>query len=259
MVDPLSGGHAHGLYVHGRSTLHRMRPQCKVAAGFLFVCAVVATPRETVWVYAAYALMLLVVARIAHVSPSFVARRLVIEVPFLLFAVFLPLLAGGPRLHVLGIALSEPGLWAAWNIAAKATLGLSTTILLGATTTVAEVLHGLESLRMPRVIVGIAHFMVRYADLIMGEMKRMKIARESRGYSARWIWRARAVASSIGALFVRSYERGERVYLAMVSRGYNGAVPLIDRRAPTALEWTAALAFPASAAALASIAWLVAT
>ena len=235
-----------------------MRPECKVAAAFLFVCAVVATPREALWAYAGYALMLSLVALIAHVSPRFVARRLVIEVPFLLFALFLPWLAGGPRVDVLGIALSETGLWAAWNIAAKATLGLSTTILLGATTTVAEVLHGLERLHMPRVIVGIAHFMVRYADLIMGEMKRMKIARESRGYSARWIWHARAVASSIGALFVRSYERGERVYLAMVSRGYDGAIPQLDERAATVLEWTAALALPTTAAAVASIAWLVA-
>jgi cobalt/nickel transport system permease protein len=255
----MSGGHAHGLYVHGHSVLHRMRPECKVAAAFLFVCAVVATPREALWAYAGYAFMLWLVAAAAGVSGRFVARRLVIEVPFLVFAVFLPFLSGGPRMEVLGVALSEPGLWAAWNIVAKATLGLTTTILLGATTTVAEVLHGLERLRMPPVVVGIAHFMVRYADLITGEMKRMKIARESRGFSPRWIWHARAVASSIGALFVRSYERGERVYLAMVSRGYNGAVPLLDDRVPSSLEWTAALLFPASAATVAAVAWLVTT
>jgi len=255
----MSGGHAHGLYVHGHTPLHRMRPQCKVAAAFLFVCAVVATPRESLWAYAVYALMLSSVALVARISPTFIARRLVIEAPFVVFALFLPLLAGGPRVEVLGIALSETGLWAAWNIVVKATLGLTTTILLGATTTVADILHGLERLHMPRVIVGIAHFMVRYADLIMGEMKRMKIARESRGYSPRWVWHARAVASSIGVLFVRSYERGERVYLAMVSRGYNGAVPQIDERLPTTLEWTVALVLPVSAASVAAVSWLVTT
>ena len=255
----MSGGHAHGLYVHGHTALHRMRPQCKVAAAFLFVCAVVATPRESLWAYAVYALMLSSVALVARVSPTFIARRLVIEVPFVVFALFLPLLAGGPRVEVLGVALSEAGLWAAWNIVVKATLGISTTILLGATTTVADILHGLERLHMPRVIVGIAHFMVRYADLIMGEMKRMKIARESRGYSPRWVWHARAVASSIGVLFVRSYERGERVYLAMVSRGYSGAVPQIDESLPTTLEWTVALVLPVSAASVAVVSWLVTT
>jgi cobalt/nickel transport system permease protein len=233
-----------------------MRPECKVSAAFLFVCAVVATPRETLWAYTGYAVMLAVVAVVARVSPGFIVRRLVIEVPFLLFALFLPLLAGGPRVEVFGISLSESGLWAAWNIVAKATLGLSTTILLGATTTVADILRGLERLHMPRVIVGIAHFMVRYADLIMGEMKRMQIARESRGYNAGWIWHARAVASSIGALFVRSYERGERVYLAMVSRGYNGAVPHMDDRAPTTLEWSLALMLPLAGATVAALAWV---
>jgi cobalt/nickel transport system permease protein len=193
------------------------------------------------------------------VSPIFIVRRLAIEIPFLVFALFLPLLAGGPRVEMLGVALSESGLWAAWNIVVKATLGLSTTILLGATTTVADVLHGLERLHMPRVVVGIAHFMVRYADLIMGEMKRMKIARESRGYSPRWVWHARAVASSIGVLFVRSYERGERVYLAMVSRGYNGAIPHLDEGVPTSLEWTVALILPLCAATVATVSWLVAT
>ena len=232
-----------------------MPPQCKVAAAFLFVCAVVAAPREEVWVYAGFAVMLLALGRIARITPLFIARRLVIEIPFILFAIFLPFLAGGERMQVLGLSLSVPGLWAAWNIVVKATLGVGTTILLGATTTIAEILHGLERLRMPRVIVAIAHFMVRYADVITGEMKRMKIARESRGYSPRWFWHVRAIASSIGVLFIRSYERGERVYLAMVSRGYDGAVPLFETRGPTLLEWSAALALPASAAALASIAW----
>ena len=75
--------------------------------------------------------------------------------------------------------------------------------------------------------------MVRYGDVITGEMRRMKIARESRGYDPRWIWQAKAVARSAGALFVRSYERGERVYLAMASRGYAGTHARA-RRAPAA-------------------------
>ena len=53
----------------------------------------------------------------------------------------------------------------------------------------------------------------------------MGVARQSRGYDPRWLWQARAVASSAGTLFVRSFERGERVHLAMVSRGYAGAMP----------------------------------
>ncbi|MGI8519007.1 MAG: cobalt ECF transporter T component CbiQ, partial [Actinomycetota bacterium] len=206
--------------------VHRLAPQCKVLAAFLFVLAVVATPTEEFWAYGVYALLLIGVARLAQVSPWFVAKRLVVETPFVLFAVFLPLIGRGERLDVLGLSLSIDGLWAAWNILIKATLGLATTVLLGATTPIAEILHGLEHLRMPRLMTAIAGFMVRYADVITGEVTRMRIARESRGYDPRWFWQARAIASSAGTLFIRSFERGERVYLAMVSRGYSSAMPL---------------------------------
>ena len=64
--------------------------------------------------------------------------------------------------------------------------------------------------------------MVRYGDVIGDELRRMRIARESRGAGGSRLGQARAVATSAGALFVRSYERGERVYLAMASRGYVG-------------------------------------
>ena len=131
---------------------------------------------------------------------------------------------------MLGLSLSEPGLWAAWNIVAKGTLGVLAAIVLASTTPVADLLLGLERLRVPRVLTSIAGFMVRYLDVIAGEAARMRIARASRGYDPRWLWQARAIAASAGTLFVRSYERGERVHLAMCSRGYAG----VDARSPAA-------------------------
>ena len=84
----------------------------------------------------------------------------------------------------------------------------------------------------------------------------MRIARESRGASASWTGHARAVATSAGTLFVRSYERGERVYLAMASRGYAGTMPV--RTAPsTARAWVVCLLWPALAATVAVVAWSV--
>jgi cobalt/nickel transport system permease protein len=252
----VSGGHAHGLYLHAQSRIHRLPPQCKVASSFLFVVAVVATPREAVWAFGVYAILLLIVTLAARVPPSFVGRRLAIEIPFLLFAVFLPFLGGGERVDVLGVPMSIGGLWGAFNIAVKAALAAFSTILLAATTPVADILHGLERLRTPRAFVAIAHFMVRYGDVITGEMRRMKVARESRGYEPRWIWQARAFAASLGSLFIRSYERGERVYLAMLSRGYAGAIPVFDRSTPAPFEWAAAMLLPATAAAIALAAWI---
>ena len=142
-----------------------------------------------------------------------------IEVPFLLFAVLLPIVGREPRVDVLGVSLSEAGLWAAWNIVVKGTIGVAASIVLASTTTIPQILDGLERLRVPRVMVAITGFMIRYGDVIGDEVRRMSIARQSRGGRGGRLGQVRALASTAGALFVRSYERGERVYLAMESRG----------------------------------------
>jgi cobalt/nickel transport system permease protein len=248
-------GHAHPLYLPGASPLHRARPQCKIAATLLFVLAVVATPREALWAYGLYALLLVGLARVGRVPLAFLVGRLVIEVPFLAFAVLLPVVGQGERVEVLGLSLAREGLWAGWNILAKGTLGVAASVLLAATTPVPELLRGLERLRLPRAFTTIAGFMVRYADVIADELRRMRVARLSRGYDPRWLWQAKAVAATAGALFIRSYERGERVYLAMVSRGYAGAMPVLEDLAASRREWLAALATPAAAALVAATAW----
>jgi cobalt/nickel transport system permease protein len=248
-------GHAHPLHLPGASPLHRAPPQCKIAASLLFVLAVVATPREAVWAYGLYALLLAGLARVAGVPLPLLARRLVIELPFLLFAVLLPVVGQGERVEVLGVPLAREGLWAAWNILGKGTLGVTASLLVAATTPVPELLRGLERLRLPRAFTTVAGFMVRYADVIADELRRMRVARLSRGYDPRWIWQARAVAATAGALFIRSYERGERVYLAMVSRGYAGSMPVLDDLAASRRQWLAALTVPATAALVAAAAW----
>ena len=248
-------GHAHPLHLPGASPLHRAPPQCKIAASLLFVLAVVATPREAVWAYGLYALLLAGLARVAGVPLPLLARRLVIELPFLLFAVLLPVVGQGERVEVLGVPLAREGLWAAWNILVKGTLGVTASLLVAATTPVPELLRGLERLRLPRAFTTVAGFMVRYADVIADELRRMCVARLSRGYDPRWIWQARAVAATAGALFIRSYERGERVYLAMVSRGYAGSMPVLDELAASRRQWLAALTVPATAALVAAAAW----
>jgi len=248
-------GHSHPLYLAGTSPLHRARPQCKIAATLLFVLAVVATPREAFWAFGLYALGLLGLAGIGRVPPAFLARRLVIELPFLLFAVLLPVVGEGERVEILGVPLAVGGLWAAWNIVVKGTLGVAASAILAATTPVAELLGGLDRLRLPKALTTIAGFMVRYADVIADEVGRMRIARVSRGHDPRWIWQARALAASAGTLFIRSYERGERVYLAMVSRGYAGSMPALQDLGATRGQWLAALSLPAAAALVAATAW----
>lgn len=252
----MSGGHAHlSLYIEREGFLHRLAPECKVASTFLFVLAVVATPPVAYWAFGIYAAMLTVIAITASLPLHHLFRRMTIEIPFVAFALFLPFIGGGPRVELLGIVVSHEGALAAWNIFAKATLGVGAAVLLTAATLVPDILLGLERLKVPRTITSVAGFMVRYADVVVDEMRRMRIARESRGYSPRWIWHARAVAASGGALFIRSYERGERVWTAMASRGFDGSMPRFEPSRPAA-QWPVALVLPGTAGVVAVCAWL---
>jgi cobalt/nickel transport system permease protein len=218
---------------------------------------VVATPREAFWAFGVYAALLAAVAAIAHIPPLTVLRRMVVEVPFVAFAALLPFIAHGPEVEVLGLSLSESGLLGAWNILAKGTLGVVASILLAATTRPRALLLGVERLRLPPLMVQIMTFMLRYADVVGGEMARMRVARESRGFRGRDLRHLKVVAQSAGALFIRSYERGERVHLAMLSRGYTGAMPDVhDLRADRA-QWATAAALPALAMLVSLAAWTV--
>jgi cobalt/nickel transport system permease protein len=145
---------------------------------------------------------------------------------------------------VLGLGLSEDGLWSAFNVLVKATLGVVTSILLAATTPLRALLAGLQRLRLPPLIVQIMTFMLRYAGVVADELRRMRIARESRGFVARDVRQAPVMAKSAGALFIRTYERGERVHLAMLSRGYQGTMPALDDAPATRADWLRAGSLP---------------
>ena len=250
--------HVHALYVHGTGRVRALEAHVKVAAMVAFVLAVVATPREAFWAFGIQAVLLIGAAAAARIPAGFLLRRLVVLIPFVVFALFLPLFGGGPRTQVFGFALSVEGLWGAWTILAKATLGVTASIVMAATTEVPDILLGLDRLRVPRLITAIAGFMIRYLDVTLGEMHRMRIAMMSRGYNPRWIWQNRALANSAGALFIRSYERGERVYQAMAARGYQGQMPVLSRELTRPGSWLQALAFPAFAW-MAAVAAIIAT
>ena len=217
--------HGHKLHFHGHSPVHRAPAHLKVLALVGFVLVVVATPKDWFAAYPGFLAVIAVVIALSKVPPTYILKRMVVEVPFVLFAVLLPFVALGPRVDVLGLSLSESGLLAAWGLLAKGTLGVLASLTLAATTEPHDLLAGLERLRLPSLLVQIMAFMVRYLDVVTTEMQRMKIARESRGFTARNPKHWPVLARSAGALFIRSYERGERVHLAMLSRGYTGTMP----------------------------------
>jgi cobalt/nickel transport system permease protein len=218
----MGAGHGHKLHFHGHSAVHRAPAHLKVLALLGFVLLVVATPRDWFAAYAAYGAVLGVVVAVSGVPPTYLLKRMVVEVPFVVFALLMPFVATGPRTEVLGLTVSEPGLSAGVALLMKGTLGVLASLVLAATTEPRHLLDGLERLRLPQQLVQILGFMIRYLDVVTDEMRRMRIARESRGFTARDPRHWPVLARSAGSLFIRSYERGERVHLAMLSRGYTG-------------------------------------
>jgi cobalt/nickel transport system permease protein len=221
----VGAGHGHRLHHDGHSVVHRAPAHLKLVTLVTFMLIVVATPRGWYLLYAAYLALLIAVVAISGVPARYLAKRMLIETPFVLFAVLVPFIAEGPRVDVLGLSVSEPGLWAAGALLAKGSLGVLAALTLAATTDPQDVLVGLRRLRMPDLIVQIMGFMLRYLDVVSGEMGRMITAMKSRGCDPRSPRHWPVLARSLGALFIRSYERGERVHLAMLARGYDGTLP----------------------------------
>jgi cobalt/nickel transport system permease protein len=221
----VGAGHGHRLHYHGHSPVHRAPAHLKLVALVSFMLVVVATPRGWFPVFGGYLLLLLAVVTLSRVPFGYLAKRMLIETPFVLFAVLVPFIAEGPRVEIAGVTVSEPGLLAAWGLLAKGSLGVLASLTLAATTDPQDVLVGLRRLRMPDLLVQIMGFMLRYLDVVTAELARMTTAMRSRGCDPRSPRHWPVLARSLGAVFIRSYERGERVHLAMLARGYDGTLP----------------------------------
>ena len=247
------GGARTSRYVAGTTRVHGLEPHVKLVAVLTFALVVVATPVHADWApaaYAGYLVAVLTVAAVARVGPGRLARGLLVEVPFVVFALLLPLVTAGPQVEVLGLAVSRSGLETGGGLLAKATLSVLAATVLAVTTEPRALLRGLHRLRLPDVLVQILMFMIRYADVVTAELHRMRVARESRGFRARHLGALRVLGPAAGSLFIRSYERGERVHLAMLSRGYTGRLPTGPVAAVRARSWTTALSLPLAACAV---------
>jgi len=245
----VGAGHAHPLYRAGDSVVHRLPAHVKIVVALVFVLAVVATPREAFAVFGLHLLLLAGVWVVARIPPGWLAARALIEAPFVVLAVLLPFFAAGPRTELWGMSLSVDGLLAGWNILVKGTLGVLVSVTLAATTPLRDLVSGLSRLRVPAMVCVIATLMLRYLEVIVAEARRMRLARISRGHDPRFAWQLGATVRSVGALFLRSYERGERVHLAMLSRGYTGTMPAFTSASASRATWSLAL-LPAVAAVL---------
>ena len=232
------------LYIHRHSIVHSLPSHLKIIAVLLFILVVVSTP-ITYWpAFVIFLALVIAAATAGKISIFTLSKRALIEVPFIFFAVLMPFFGTGERFELGPFNLYREGLLAGLSIVAKGTLGVLSAVILSTTTTAREILRGLERLRLPTIMVQIASFMLRYVNVISDEMERMKIARQSRGFDATGVKHWKVIATSAAALFIRSYERGERVHLAMLSRGFDGELPHTEVKSVGAQAWLIALTIP---------------
>jgi cobalt/nickel transport system permease protein len=215
-----------------------------------FISVSVSTPITRWPAFVAFFLLLVAAALASKIPLLLLFKRALIEIPFIFFAILMPFFGTGEKFEIAGIELYREGLLAGTSIVVKGTLGVLAAVILSTTTTAREILRGLERLKLPAVMVQIASFMLRYVNVISDEMERMKVARESRGFVATGIKHWKVLATSAAALFIRSYERGERVHLAMLSRGFDGNLPSLDNNKATQSQWATALSLPGLALSL---------
>lgn len=222
-------------YSDRNSPIHRLDPRSKLVATLAFIIAVVLTPSGSWLVYGLYLVIIATLIALSRVPPTYILKRSLVIIPFvLLVAIFIPFfkegeVAGSYNLWLWQVSVTHSGLQILWNILAKAWLSILSLILLTSTTKFKSLLKGLEQLRMPRVIVMLLSFMYRYIFLLTDEVMRMMQARDSRSFGSRRMRQIRTIGNMIGTLFIRSYERGERVYAAMMARGFDGHSRTLER------------------------------
>ena len=237
-------------YIPRHSPAHRADARLKIV---LAVAAILGIALLPVGAFAAYAvawLALVGASTLARLGPLRLVRGSWVVLPFVLVAV--PLLFTRPgeplltlELGPIVLTITDTGLRDTLSIVAKSWLSVQAALLLAYTTPFADLVDALRALRLPAVIVSIISFMYRYLAVLTDEAGRMTRARQSRSAQApagrsggSLSWRARVTGSMVGSLFIRSYERSERIYAAMLARGFSGTIrsaelPRPDQRSLT--------------------------
>ena len=224
--------HSHHLSLHSKSQLHELSPQLKILSTLLIVISIAFSKIINPFQIISHAVIVFLIIRFSNIPLKTYLKRLTLDIPFILFALFLPFLSSGNNDMVFTLFTFEiyrTGLLEMFAILFKATAGLSMGIVLTATTANIELIYGLQKLKVPPIIIAIMSFSIRYIDVFIDEFKRVKISMQSRGYIEKGIKTLLPIAYASGAMLIRGYERGERVYLSMISRGFTGVIELQDR------------------------------
>jgi cobalt/nickel transport system permease protein len=213
-------------YSDRNSYIHRLDPRTKFIVTLVFILAVILTPPTRRQVFILYFLIVSILIVLSRVPVFYVLKRSLLVLPFVaVVAISLPFFkeevtSGSYNIGLLRVSVA--GLQVFYTVLAKAWLSALSLILLTSTTKITELLKGLEQLHFPKIMIMILSFMYRYIFVITDEVLRMKQARDSRNFGGGHWRQIKIIGNMIGTLFIRSYEHGERVYTAMLARGYDG-------------------------------------
>jgi cobalt/nickel transport system permease protein len=238
-------------YETKESLIHRLEPRVKVVATVLFIVSNVILP-DGAWL--AFLLswgLVILVNGLASLPLNYAFKRSFIALPFALAAISVVFTLPGQPLvaFIIGpweLVATDAGLIRFASIVIRSWLSVQMAILLTATTQFPDLMHALRHLQVPQVMVAVISFTYRYLFVLADEASRLLRAREAR--SARPLngrgggsitWRARVAGNMVGQLFLRSYERSDRVYNAMLARGYKGHFQTLNPHIMHANDWLA--------------------
>ncbi|MDA8123158.1 MAG: cobalt ECF transporter T component CbiQ [Deltaproteobacteria bacterium] len=206
------------------TAVHRLDPRAKVIATMLFVVSVVSFPRYEVLSLFPFLLFPVLMSAIGDIPAGFIARKVVAISPFAVFVgMFNPLFDTSTVSIAPGLSVSAG--WISFaSILVKYALTISAALLLIATTSFPGICRGLRRLKVPSLFVSQLLFMYRYLFVLMEEAMRVVRARDMRSFGKRGTG-GRIFIRIVGTLFLRTVERAERIYGAMLARGFRGEVP----------------------------------
>lgn len=207
-----------------KTAVQALDPRAKVVATGLFLVTVVSFPKHDVAGLVPFLLLPVLAAALGEIPFGFILRKVLIVSPFAVFVgIFNPFLDTRIVAVVAGLPVSA-GWFSFASILFKFLLTVSAALLLVATTSFPGVCHALRRLGCPPVFVSQLLFLYRYLFVLVEEAMRIVRAWDMRAVAGRGRG-ATVFARLVGVLLIRTLDRAERIYQAMLCRGFAGDIP----------------------------------
>ena len=218
-----------------QSPIHNLEGRIKLITSILIILICV-TSKE-LFIPIILEIMLLIILKIANLSYIDSAKRLLMLLPFGgAIIIFQPFIQPGNIIWSYSwLHITDFGFNWAILLFVRMIVCLTTIIIYSSTTPLQEMASSFRKLKMPRDLAMILSIMVRFLFLFIDELTSIRKSQKSRNFNIHskntpYKWRVKQVGYTIGMMFLKSYEQGERVHRSMVSRGFSDASEMFDEK-----------------------------